>query len=94
MTARQFYIMLIITTLSLKVQKLPSIIYDGLGKDGYLILTVYFIVDIVGIILAFFILKKFKQNKTVQTEKSKFIEILKKFLIFSVSSSNVILIIS
>ena len=84
MTARQFYIMLWITTISLKVQKLPSIIYDGLGKDGYLLLLAYFVIDVIGIVLAFFILKKLKQNSLAPQTTSTFLNVLKKVLVFVV----------
>ena len=36
MTSRQFYISLFIITISLKIQKLPSLIAESLGKDSYL----------------------------------------------------------
>ena len=72
--------MLFITTISLKVQKLPSIIYDALGKDGYLLLAFYFVVDMVGIALAFYILKR-KQQLT-DGKNSKLSTLFKKGLVF------------
>ena len=84
MTSRQFYIMLFITTLSLKVQHLPSMIYDNLGKDGYLILLAYFVVDMVGIALAFFILSRLKKNELSKTEKTNKTMFFQKILVFAV----------
>jgi hypothetical protein len=40
-TARQFYIMLFVMVVSLKVQKLPSLIAESLGKDSYLLVILY-----------------------------------------------------
>ncbi len=84
MTARQFYIMLFITTISLKVQKLPSLIYDELGKDGYLILFAYFVVDFVGIMLAFYIRSKIKGKNLLENSQNKFVNIIKKCLVLFV----------
>lgn len=84
MTSKQFYIMLFITTLSLKVQKLPSLIYDSLGKDGYLILFAYLFVDLIGICLAFFILKKINQNNQALQSKNIFSKMLSKILVLFV----------
>ncbi len=78
MTCRQFYIMLFITTVSLKVQKLPAIIYDAIGKDGYLILLAYFAVDLLLIALAFYILNRKHQLMQVSQKPTLFAEILKR----------------
>lgn len=84
MTSRQFYIMLFITTLSLKVQKLPSLIYDELGKDGYLILLAFFVVDFLLIMLAFFIRSKIKNQNLLGENTTGFSNILKKGLVLFV----------
>lgn len=85
MTSRQFYIMLFVTTISLKVQKLPSLIYDELGKDGYLILIAFFIVDLIGILLAFFIRKKLNGQNLLSSQGGRFANIFKKiFVLFIV----------
>ena len=84
MTSKQFYIMLFITTISLKVQKLPSILYDSLGKDGYLLLLAYFIVDLVGIALAFFVLKTLKNRPIMPQNKNIFVMLLSKILVLAI----------
>lgn len=58
MTSRQFYIMLSLIVISLKIQKMPCIISDILSKDGYVLILLYFLVDIVLISIAFFIAKQ------------------------------------
>lgn len=84
MTSKQFYVMLFITTISLKVQKLPSIIYDKLGKDGYLILFAYFAVDIVLIMLAFFVLSTLKNSPIMPQNKSTITVFLSRVLVLAV----------
>lgn len=86
MTSRQFYIMLWITTISLKVQKLPAMIYDGIGKDGYLLLFAYLVVDVVGICMAFFILKRIKGEDTLNEQNSsRWLNFFKRLLVFVVA---------
>ena len=84
MTSKQFYIMLFITTISLKVQKLPSIIYDTLGKDGYLILLAYFVVDMVLIAAAFFVLKTLKNRPIMPQNQNMFIMLFSKVLVLAI----------
>lgn len=61
MSARQFYLMLFIFTISLKVQKMPALLAAKLGKDGYVLLLFYFVIDLIGILLAFFIINYSKK---------------------------------
>ncbi len=84
MTSKQFYIMLFITTISLKVQKLPAILYDTLGKDGYLLLFCYFAVDILGIIFAFFILKTLKNKTMLPQKQNSIVAFLSKLLVLAI----------
>ena len=84
MTSKQFYIMLFITTISLKVQKLPSIIYDNLGKDGYLILLAYFVVDMILIAAAFFVLKTLKNRPILPQNKNKIIMFFSRLLVLAI----------
>lgn len=84
MTSKQFYIMLFITTISLKVQKLPSLIYDNLGKDGYLILFAYFFVDMVLIALAFFVLKTLHKQPILPQNKNIVITAISKILVLAI----------
>lgn len=65
MNPRQFYLALFIFTISLKIQKMPALLADRLGKDGYLLLLFYFLLNIALIMLAFLVLKyvkKFEKN--------------------------------
>lgn len=80
-TARQFYIALFVIVVSLKVQKLPSLIAESLGKDSYLLVILYLLLNLIGIALAFLILKK-TENLSLKTKsKNFFIEALKKILL-------------
>lgn len=85
MTARQFYIVLWIVTVSTKVQKLPSLVSSRLGKDSYLLPLGFLIINIFLIMLAFFILHKTK-HKIINSKSSSVIsKIFKKlFLAFIV----------
>ena len=78
MTSRQFYIMLWILVVSIKVQKLPSLISDSLSKDSYLLVLVYLIVNILLILLAFVILKNTQKQTLSFEKKSLFANLLKK----------------
>lgn len=60
MSARQFYFTIFIFSVSLKVQKMPSLSVGYLGKDNYLMVLFFMVVDLVGIALAFFILNRLK----------------------------------
>lgn len=83
MSARQFYITLFVITISLKVQKLPSLISAELGKDSYLLVIAYLAVNIIGILLAFFILNHTK-NYTLQAQtKSLFLTAIKKIILLA-----------
>ena len=62
MTSRQFYITFWIIVVSLKVQKMPSVMYEFLNKDFYLMLVPFFIINLLGIFMAFYILKKTKKT--------------------------------
>ncbi len=62
MTSRQFYITFWIIVVSLKVQKMPSVMYEFLNKDFYLMLVPFFAINLLGIFMAFYILKKTKQQ--------------------------------
>ena len=66
-TARQFYIALFVIVVSLKVQKLPSLIAESLGKDSYLLVILYLLLNLIGIALAFLILKK-TENLSLKTK--------------------------
>ena len=80
MTARQFYITLCLVVISLKVQKLPSLIAADLGKDSYLLVLAYLLINLLLIALAFFILKKTEGSPFFGKTKSGFLNVLKKIL--------------
>ena len=86
MTARQFYIMLFIIVVSLKVQKLPSLIAESLEKDTYLLIILYLIINLLLICLAFFILKNTKQSSLKNNSKSVVLNLLKKLLLIGISA--------
>ena len=80
MTARQFYITLFLLVVSLKVQKLPSLIASDLGKDTYLLVLLYLVVNLILIAFAFFILKKTDGEPFFQNSKSKALNVFSKVL--------------
>ena len=59
MTSRQFYIILAIFVVSLKVQKLPSLLYLILENNSFLLFFAYFLIDFFAVFIAFFIVKTF-----------------------------------
>ena len=82
MTARQFYITFIIMVVSTKMQRFPVLLFSEFGKDGYLMILGYALINILGILLAFFIYKYVNQN--AKTENKVFI-FIKKFIMFVTS---------
>ena len=85
MTARQFYITLFMIVVSLKVQKLPSLISESLGKDSYLLVLAFLAVNLVGIFLAFFILKRTKNMSLSEKSKSAVGMVFKKILLLGMA---------
>ena len=83
MSSRQFYIMLIIGVISMKMQKLPSLVYGELGKDGYLLFGLYMIINIAFIVIAFYILKKLKIEKVFSPTKRLFWCGVRKIMMFA-----------
>lgn len=81
MTSRQFYIILWVIAVTLKVQRLPVLVYDKLGKDFYLIILFYAIVNIIGILLAFFVLNKIRNKSLSQKASFKFGQLLKSVVV-------------
>ena len=84
MTARQFYIMLSLFVIMTKMQRFPCLLFAEFGKDGYLIIFIYAIINLLLIFLAFFIYKhlnreKFKKNKF-------FIKLIKNFCLIITSA--------
>lgn len=77
MSARQFYIILAISTISMKMQKLPSLIAGELGKDSWLFFLIYTLINIIGIILVFVILRKVDIKTVLKQSKNKIFNILR-----------------
>lgn len=85
MSSRQFYIVFLVFVMSLKIQKLPCIMYGINGKDSYISILLYLAVNLIGILLAFLILKRTKGVSFMDKSKSLFFEILKKLILISVT---------
>lgn len=81
MTSRQFYLMIWIITVSLKIQKAPNLIYNYLQKDSYLLIFAFLLINIVGICLTFFMLKKTKGDKITDYGNGIVLTIIKKLLL-------------
>ena len=80
LSSKQFYIMLIIGVISMKMQKLPGLVYGELGKDGYLLFLIYMLVNILLIILVFFIIKRINFDSILKQRKSVLAEGVRKIL--------------
>ncbi len=85
MTARQFYIILFIMVVSLKVQKLPSLISKTLEKDIFAVVIAYFLINLILICFAFYILKKTKNFSINKHSNNLFIKILKPLLLIGIA---------
>lgn len=85
MSARQFYIILFIMVVSIKVQKLPSLISESLEKDTYIVVLAFLLINLILICLAFFILEKTKKISIEKPSKSLFFKILKTVLLIGSS---------
>ena len=85
MTSRQFYIMFWLVVVSLKVQKMPSMMYEFMGKDFYLMLVPYILINIVGIFIAFFVLKRTQTQTLSKPASMGFSNVLKRVLVFFIA---------
>ena len=79
MTSRQFYFILATFVISLKIQKMPCIIYDFLGKDSYILFIVYLVINVVEIAVAFYVSQKIRNQRDDKEKKKRFYDILLKF---------------
>lgn len=85
MTSRQFYIMLSLFVISTKMQRFPSLLSSEFGKNGYLLIIFYFLVNIVGILLAF-VIYKFLDREKFNNEKTGIIfRFIKKLIMLATS---------
>ncbi|MBQ4541853.1 MAG: GerAB/ArcD/ProY family transporter [Clostridia bacterium] len=80
MSARQFYIILFVMVVSLKVQKLPSLISNSLEKDTYVVVLAFLLINLILICLAFFILKKTKNFSLENSSNNLFLKTIKTVL--------------
>lgn len=85
MTSRQFYIILAIFIVSLKVQKLPSLMYLTLENNSYLLFFAYFLIDFIAIFLAFFVLSILKKHNFLLHDKNGVIRFFVKFGLITIS---------
>lgn len=85
MSSRQFYIMVCIGVLSMKMQKLPGLVYDKVGKDGWLIFLMYLLINVALIFISFFVIKRLKAEKLLSPAKNKFFCIVRRVLLFIAS---------
>lgn len=85
MTARQFYIILSLFVISTKMQRFPSLLSSEFGKDGYLLILIYFIINFIGILLAFFIYKFLDRDKFNNEKANVLFRFLKKIIMLATS---------
>jgi len=69
-TARQFYLILSTFVISLKIQKMPCILYGYLKKDSYVLFIVFLVINVLEILLAFYISQKIQKDNS-DTKKKK-----------------------
>lgn len=77
MSARQFYIVLAISVITMKMQKLPSLVTGELGKDSWIFFLVYTLINIIGIVLVFLILKHLDIKTVLKSSKNKIFNIFR-----------------
>lgn len=77
MSARQFYIMLAICVITMKMQKMPCLVASALGKDAWLLFLAYATINLLGILLVFFILKRIDIKNVLKSSNNTFFNILK-----------------
>ncbi len=85
MTSKQFYIMLSVFWISLKLQRLPSLVYDATGKNSYIVFLIYFMVDFLFVLGALFILSVLKKHNFLKEQKNKVIAFITKIGLLFVS---------
>ncbi len=81
MSARQFYIVLAISVITMKMQKLPCLVAGELGKDSWLFFLVYTLINVLGIVLVFFIIRRLDIKTVLKQSKNQFLNILRFILI-------------
>lgn len=85
MTSRQFYIILSIFIISLKVQKLPCLMNGCLQNNSYVLMLIYFVIDLLCVLLAFFVLSVMKKHDFFVKPKNRFISVFVKIGLLFIS---------
>lgn len=78
MTSRQFYFIFAIFIITLKIQKMPCMLYDYLQKDSYVLFIIFIFINLIEISLAFYITKKLKEHKKNGENQNKSRGVLEK----------------
>lgn len=77
MSSRQFYIVLAISVIAMKMQKLPCLVAGELGKDAWILFIVYTLINLVAILLVFIIFKRVDPKTVLKPAKNIFFNILR-----------------
>ena len=83
MSARQFYIVMAISVIAMKMQKLPCLVANELGKDAWLVFLLFTLVNIIGILLVFFIFRRIELKNVLKPSKNIFFNIFRTILLFA-----------
>lgn len=83
MSSRQFYVMLAIAVISMKMQKLPCLVSGEIGKDAWLLFVLYALINIIAILIVFFILKRIDVKSVLKFSKNAFFNIFRIVLMFA-----------
>ncbi|MBQ8425110.1 MAG: GerAB/ArcD/ProY family transporter [Clostridia bacterium] len=76
MTSKQFYFILAIFVITLKIQKMPCIIYEYLEKDSYIVFVIFMFINILEITLAYYIAKKINSRKDDKGKQKKLYDVM------------------
>lgn len=81
MSSKQFYILFCISVITMKMQRLPSLVSGELGKDGWLLFLLFTVVNIIGICIVFVIIKRVDPKIVLNPSKNKFFNIFRIILL-------------
>ena len=81
MSSKQFYIAFAISIITMKMQRLPCLVSGELGKDGWLLFLFFTLINIIGIMLVFWIFRKIDLQNVLNYSKNNFFNILRGFVI-------------
>ncbi len=85
MTSRQFYIMLSLFVIMTKMQRLSSLLFDSYGKDGYLVIIIYGLINFFAVFVAYFVYKFLDREKFKAKSKFVWATLIKKLTMFATS---------